>query len=233
MRVAVRIIHKICGTVYRCAPYNYKTGNRCPTCKSSKGEKFILSFLLNDCCLEQNYDVFTQKTFKNCKYNKLLRFDIYIIPGIIWNKHYGWIKEWLIEYDGRQHFEINKHFGNLIGFITRARHDAIKNKYAKDNNIPLIRIPYIIKTQEDINSFIQEKLENSTLEELNTYNKNMEIAQKKLIRDTLDSYIEIEDPLNISNDDESSDSDTESQDESEKLAISKIELREVIHKLKF
>lgn len=231
--VSINILHNICGTIFPRKPSDFKQGIGCPNCSSSKGEKCIITFLSNDCCLEQNIDFYTQKTFKYCKYISLLRFDAYVISGFIWNKNYGWIKAWLIEYDGIQHFKIVEYFGGLYQFIINARCDAIKNEYARVNNIPLIRVPYTIKTREDINSFIQEKMENSTLEELNTYNKNMEIAQQKLIRDTLDSYIEIEDPLNISDDDESSDSDTESQDESEKLAISKIELREVIHKLKF
>jgi len=50
---------------------------------------------------------------------------------------------YLIEYDGETHFNANLH-----GWHTESRlraqqeRDAIKNQWCKDNNIPLIRIPY-------------------------------------------------------------------------------------------
>ena len=46
----------------------------------------------------------------------------------------------LIEYDGEQHFkEISSFKGTLK---ERQKHDNIKNKYALEHNIPLVRIPY-------------------------------------------------------------------------------------------
>lgn len=47
----------------------------------------------------------------------------------------------IIEYDGRQHFEIAPHWG-IDSFRRTQKNDQIKNQYCKDNNIPLIRIPY-------------------------------------------------------------------------------------------
>jgi hypothetical protein len=44
----------------------------------------------------------------------------------------------LIEYDGPQHFKQN-HFLNDQGLKER---DQLKNEYAKQNNYPLVRIPY-------------------------------------------------------------------------------------------
>ena len=46
----------------------------------------------------------------------------------------------LIEYDGKQHFEVA--FGDDELLKRTQQHDAIKNQYAKDNKIPLYRIPY-------------------------------------------------------------------------------------------
>ena len=46
--------------------------------------------------------------------------------------------EYLIEYDGEQHFDKNSFFNYEYTHI----HDKIKSKWCKDNNIPLIRIPY-------------------------------------------------------------------------------------------
>ena len=47
---------------------------------------------------------------------------------------------WLIEFDGPQHFEEAGTYFNKDGSLQIR--DEIKNKYAKDNNIPLTRIPY-------------------------------------------------------------------------------------------
>ena len=45
----------------------------------------------------------------------------------------------MIEFDGEQHFE-NSHSGWHTADLMQR--DKIKNKYALDNKIPLIRIPY-------------------------------------------------------------------------------------------
>jgi len=45
----------------------------------------------------------------------------------------------LIEYDGEFHF---KKFYEDDGFETLQIHDKMKDEYCKNNNIPLLRIPY-------------------------------------------------------------------------------------------
>jgi very-short-patch-repair endonuclease len=82
-----------------------------------------------------------QKTFDNCrnpKTNYKLKFDFYI-PS----------KNILIEYDGRQHFEMGYIGGNGGKYFTTNKdmrelkyRDAIKTKFAVDNCIPLLRINY-------------------------------------------------------------------------------------------
>lgn len=62
-----------------------------------------------------------------------LRYDFAIL-----NDYNNPIK--LIEVDGNQHFEKAGSFYNPNGTIQV--HDSIKNKFAKDNNIPLLRITY-------------------------------------------------------------------------------------------
>ena len=49
---------------------------------------------------------------------------------------------YLIEYDGIQHFEINCFGNNKNDFDILKKYDKIKEEYCKNNNIPLIRIPY-------------------------------------------------------------------------------------------
>lgn len=71
-----------------------------------------------------NYEV--EKTFSTCKDKKELPFDFYI------NNSY------LIEYDGLQHFDEN----SIFNYEYTHNHDILKSKWCKENNIPLIRIPY-------------------------------------------------------------------------------------------
>lgn len=95
-------------------------------CISSKGEARIISLLIeNNILFEQ------QKTFDTCRNpitNALLKFDFYID-----NKY-------LIEFDGKQHYkELNNNWEDLKTIQER---DNFKNKWCKEHNIPLIRIPY-------------------------------------------------------------------------------------------
>ena len=74
-----------------------------------------------------------QKTFETCRNpvtNKLLRFDFYIE------------NKFLVEYDGKQHFETNGGWSTNEKLADTIRRDQYKNQWCKENNIPLIRIPY-------------------------------------------------------------------------------------------
>lgn len=93
----------------------------------SKNEQRILDMLK-----KANIHGKMQGTYEKCKNKNVLPFD-FIING---NKDY------IIEYDGKQHFKVVEHFGGEEGLNIRRAHDFIKNKYCFDNNIPLIRIPY-------------------------------------------------------------------------------------------
>ena len=92
-------------------------------CIKSKGEYKIAKILKeNKIFFEQ------QKTFLDCKDKALLPFDFYV------NNQY------LIEYDGEQHFNKRDFQEDRYNYIQK--HDNIKNEYCRNNNIPLIRIPY-------------------------------------------------------------------------------------------
>ena len=96
-------------------------------CLLSTGEMKI-SQLLN-----QNNIIFEQqKMFDNCYLHNggKCRFDFYI------NNTY------LIEYDGQQHFYSVEYFGGEKQFKIQQERDAYKNQWCRENNIPLIRIPY-------------------------------------------------------------------------------------------
>lgn len=113
-------------------------GTGCPKCNQNKGEKRINNWL------EKNWknlvDVgfinkpIQQKKFLNCKNKRLLSFDF----GLE-NSYNNWI---LIEFHGGQHYFSVEFFGGKRGFKKRKKNDEIKEKYCKDNNIPLLIIPY-------------------------------------------------------------------------------------------
>lgn len=110
----------------------------CPLCSSgggSKGERVIVEHLSR--CKIKNI---REYTFKECKHIRPLPFDFALFD------HNKTLIS-LIEYDGEQHFKpVN--FGGmsdekaLEGHQNTVRNDNIKNQYCKDNNIPLLRIPY-------------------------------------------------------------------------------------------
>ena len=87
----------------------------------SKGNSKIVEILNRN-----NIQYETEKKFNSCKDKRELPFDFYIE-----NKY-------LIEYDGKQHFDKN----NIFDYEYTHNHDLLKSKWCKENNIPLIRIPY-------------------------------------------------------------------------------------------
>ena len=117
------------GHIYKSSLGNFDNkGNRCPICNDNdtKGEKAIISFLE-----KYNIEFTKQKTFNDCKYINVLRFDFYLPKHNI-----------IIEFDGRQHYEPVDYFGGEKAFKENQIRDNIKTQYCKDNNIKLIRIPY-------------------------------------------------------------------------------------------
>jgi hypothetical protein len=114
--------------VFQQKPNSHLSGHGCPDCNISKGELKIKEILD-----KKNINYEFQKSFDNCKNynNKKFKFDFYLPKQNI-----------LIEYDGKHHFEPLKYFGGLDSFKIIKEYDSIKNDYAKNNNIKLIRIPY-------------------------------------------------------------------------------------------
>jgi len=121
----VKIICPIHGEFLQ-TPQSHLNGSGCPICKSSKGEKIIKEFLENN-----NIEFETQKKFKDCKNEKSLKFDFYLLD---YNT--------CIEFDGKQHFESVEHFGGIKAFHKQQLRDKIKTEFCKNNNINLIRIKY-------------------------------------------------------------------------------------------
>ena len=104
---------------------SHLNGAGCSKCanEGSKDVKIIQKYLQN-----QNIIYKTEKRFKDCRNKLPLPFDFYLPEYNI-----------CIEFDGIQHFKPT--YGEEK-FKQRKINDSIKNKYCKENNINLIRIPY-------------------------------------------------------------------------------------------
>lgn len=94
-------------------------------CAKSIGEYNIAQILR-----ENNINFIKEYKFDNLKDKSSLRYDFAILE-------HGKVTR-LIEFDGNQHIDQSNHWysEDLL------KRDLLKNKYAKDNNIPLVRIPY-------------------------------------------------------------------------------------------
>lgn len=109
-------------------------------CIKSFGEEKITKLLL-----ENNISFEKEKQFDTCilPSKKKARFDFYI------NNKY------IIEFDGKQHFEVNNFFEQTLEEIQL--HDEIKNNWCFKNQIPIIRIPYTHLQNLKIDDLLLEK----------------------------------------------------------------------------
>lgn len=103
----------------------------CSCIRSSYGEEQIEKILI-----ENNINYCKEYTFSDLHTNNVpLRFDF-----AIFNKQHQLIQ--LIEYDGKQHYIPVEKFGGEKAFNHMKLNDERKNKYCKEHNIKLVRIPY-------------------------------------------------------------------------------------------
>lgn len=127
----------ICGNEFIALPAKVNNGHitSCGCAIQSSGERYILSVLK-----ELDVIFINQYTFSDCKYKQLLKFDFAIFND---NKLL-----YLIEYDGKQHFEPIDWFGGIKGFEETQIRDNIKNEYCQKHNIPLLRFPYTLSNEK-------------------------------------------------------------------------------------
>lgn len=108
-----------------------------PNCNKTLGEAKISDYLSENDILYQ-----PQKTFDGLKYKKTLFYDFYL-PEF----------NMLIEYDGEFHYSP---IFSEEAFEHEKKRDKLKTKYAMENNIALLRIPYW--EYDNINNILDEKL---------------------------------------------------------------------------
>lgn len=106
------------------------TGGRTKSCGCTKsfGEELIAKLLTLN---QMNFK--KEKTFDDCLScinGAKLRFDF-------------WVNEkYLIEYDGKQHYDYGEGWNTEEKYLQTHLYDQIKNEYCFEHKIPLIRIPY-------------------------------------------------------------------------------------------
>lgn len=122
----------------------------CPECYGTANSKLTRVI---DCWLNKNNVEHTKEyIFDDCLHEKHLRFDYAIFSK-------GEL-QMLIEADGEQHFKPSNLFGGEETFILTQKRDSIKNKYCKDNDIKLLRVPYY--EIENVDSILHEYIQDNT-----------------------------------------------------------------------
>lgn len=109
----------------------------CKKCSTSKNELKIQQ-LLTKYNIPFIYNQAYFKDLKNPSNTHTLSYDFIILND-------NAIPIYLIEYDGEQHFHAIQHFGGEQRLNKQQEYDKIKNQYAIQHNLPLIRIPYTHK----------------------------------------------------------------------------------------
>ena len=123
-------------------------GQVCENCSDTMS---IGEFKIKQYLDVNNYNYEYQKWFDDCRDKKPLPFDFYL-PEF----------NMIIEYDGEQHFKDRGYktgmFSDTLEYTKK--HDAIKTKYCKDNNIKLYRIPYYhkYKIENLLNEYLHEDI---------------------------------------------------------------------------
>lgn len=136
----------ICGNYFTAIPARVTNEHikSCGCSKRSYGEIMVQNILDK---LNIKYE--TEYTFPDCVNSYVLRFDFAVFDEF--NN-----LQFLIEYDGAQHYIPVSLFGGEDGFRKRKENDNIKNEYCDKNNIDLLRLPYYLSDEEVFN-IIEDK----------------------------------------------------------------------------
>ena len=123
-------------------PGGHLQGHGCCYCNTSRGEKAVENFLI-----ENKIQFNSQKKFSDCRDKYSLPFDFYLPELNI-----------IIEYNGIQHYESVEHFGGEKKLHLQRHHDWLKRKYCKDNNITLITISYNENVEEALKNILKNQI---------------------------------------------------------------------------
>ncbi|CAH6421759.1 Hypothetical protein KVN_LOCUS445 [uncultured virus] len=115
------------GHIIKISYTHFKSSNRrCGICKLNLGPKIIKEYLdKNNIPYELEYK------FNDCKDKRELPFDFYVN------------NQFLIEFDGKQHFKPIDYFGGIDAYTSLINRDFIKTSYCIYKKIPLLRISFL------------------------------------------------------------------------------------------
>ena len=133
----IKVKDNYCKHEFYIVPSMLVEGYGCNKCKESIGERLVRTTLDNN-----NIKYIKEKVFKELPRK---RFDFYL-------PEYNTI----IEFDGAQHFKPSEFFGGGEAFERIRKSDCIKNKFAKDMGIDMLRISY--EDINEVNEIIERKL---------------------------------------------------------------------------
>lgn len=126
-----------CGNIVIVTGQSLKSSNTISCgCIKSKGEKKISEMLT-----KANISFIKEYTFNDFK---PYRYDFFVE-----NKY-------IIEYDGKQHFEDFSWGSNEYKLEDTQKRDLLKNQYCWEKNIPIIRIPYTKYNELNIKDLLLE-----------------------------------------------------------------------------
>lgn len=136
--VKINVRCNVCGSIFMMTPAALLSGESCPKCKMSKGEKYCEQYLN-----ENNYIYERQYKIADCKDKLPLPFDF-----AVFNNNNKLLC--LIEYDGAQHISANNIRSSNYDIRQQSfdyiqHHDKIKTEFCELHSIPLIRIQYKTK----------------------------------------------------------------------------------------
>lgn len=114
-------------------PSSHLRGIGCPKCSASKGELFVEK-VLRDLNL----------SYKSQHYIGIQGSYVLVDFYLKYNNN-----EYIIEYNGMQHYVPVKHFGGNLKFEQQTKRDSLLRNYCRDHNINLLEIKYD-QTQDDI-----------------------------------------------------------------------------------
>lgn len=143
--IKIRVKHNKCGTELMVTPYHLLEKPCCSYCNISVGESYIRQFLDS-----HKISYIEQKKYKDLQYTKKLSYDFHI-PSLNG-------QEYLLEYQGIQHFQPVEIFGGIERYEDQVIRDNLKREYAVRNNITLVEIPYTQKTFKQVSSYLEKEL---------------------------------------------------------------------------
>lgn len=129
--VKIKHKHKTCGHEWYVKPSHILEGHSCPKCNESRGERLVRNILES---LGVTFG--SQVRFEELGFNKRKQLTC---DFVVYKDNEPMF---VIEYNGKQHYEPIDFFGGEEGYIKTIKRDKTKRKMLHERGIQLIAIPY-------------------------------------------------------------------------------------------